>query len=300
MKPTMFAAASVCSRKIENGTSGSFTRRSQAMKREEEHCGRDEDADRLPRVPAPAVALRDAEHEQREAGRDEHRTRDVEALAVLVEALGEEERAQDQRRDADRDVDEEDPLPREEVGEDAAEEHAGGGADATDRTPAAQGDVALTAFLEGRDEDRQRRGRDRRGAEPLERAEARSSDASLHASPQRSEPSVKMTRSDDEDAPASEQVGRAPAEQQEAAEDERVGADDPLEVLLREPEVELDRRQRDVDDRDVEDGHELHREDERECKPLLSSLSTTGVPPVSSFRRVDERDRYRNRLAFRK
>ncbi len=33
-KPTMFAAVSVCSRKIENGTSGSFTRRSQPMKRD--------------------------------------------------------------------------------------------------------------------------------------------------------------------------------------------------------------------------------------------------------------------------
>ena len=32
MKPTMFAAVSVCRRKIENGTSGSFTRRSQTTK----------------------------------------------------------------------------------------------------------------------------------------------------------------------------------------------------------------------------------------------------------------------------
>ncbi len=93
-------------------------------------------------------------------------------------------------------------------------------------------------------------------------------------------------RADQEDAPAAEEVGRTPSEQQESAEDERVGADHPLEVLLREPEVDLDRRQRDVHDRDVEDDHELHREDERECEPFLA-IRGNHVSPfvVSQFRR---------------
>ncbi len=86
----------------------------------------------------------------RETRGDEDRAESVEALAVLVEALGEQERREDQRGDADGDVDEEDPLPREEVDEDAAEEDAEGGADAADGAPGAQGDVALAAFLEGR------------------------------------------------------------------------------------------------------------------------------------------------------
>ena len=63
---------------------------------------------------------------------------------------------------------------------------------------------------------------------------------------------------DEEDAAAPQHVGGPPAEQQEAAEHERVGADHPLQVLLGEPEVDLDGRQRDVHDRDVEDHHELH------------------------------------------
>ena len=104
------------------------------------------------------------------------------------------------------------------------------------------------------------------------------SDASLHASPQRSEPSVKTQRPDHEDAPAAEEVRGASSEEEESSEDERVRADDPLQVLLREPEIELDRRQRDVDDRDVEDGHELHREDERECEPLLPVRTDHGNP----------------------
>ena len=56
----------------------------------------------------------------------------------------------------------------------------------------------------------------------------------------------------------------APAEQQEAAEDQRVGVQHPGEALLREAEVALDRRQRDVDDGRVQDDHELRHRDERQ------------------------------------
>ena len=72
---------------------------------------------------------------------------------------------------SDGHVDEEDPLPGEEVDEDAAEEDAECGADATHGAPGAKGDVALAALLEGPDEDRERCRRDRRRSESLERAE---------------------------------------------------------------------------------------------------------------------------------
>jgi hypothetical protein len=45
-----------------------------------------------------------------------------------------------------------------------------------------------------------------------------------------------------------EPVGEATAEQQEASEGQRVRVQDPGETLLREPDVALDRRQRDIDD----------------------------------------------------
>jgi hypothetical protein len=51
------------------------------------------------------------------------------------------------------------------------------------------------------------------------------------------------------------------AEQQQAAEGQRVGGDDPLPVGVRDPEVALRRRQRDVHDGRVEDDHELGRGD---------------------------------------
>ena len=63
----------------------------------------------------------------------------------------------------------------------------------------------------------------------------------------------------EEGAASAEDVGAAAAEQQEAGEDDRVGVDDPLEAGRREAEAVADRRQRDVDDRDVEDDHELRQ-----------------------------------------
>jgi len=72
----------------------------------------------------------------------------------------------------------------------------------------------------------------------------------------------------EEDAPAPQQVGGASTEQQEAAEHERVCADHPLEILLRETEVDFDRGQRDVHDRDVQDDHELDCAQQRQRQPL--------------------------------
>ena len=159
-----------------------------------------------PDAPAPAVALRDPEHEDRETRRDEHGAGKIEALAVPVEALLEEDRSEDQRGDPDRDVHEEDPLPREEVDENAAEKHACGRPDAADRAPRAEGDVALAPLLEHGDEDRERGGRDRRRAEPLQGTE---SDQRLVAPRETAEERSDREdeRADHEDAPAPEQVG---------------------------------------------------------------------------------------------
>ena len=48
--------------------------------------------------------------------------------------------------------------------------------------------------------------------------------------------------------------------------------------VLGEPEVDLDRRQRDVHDRDVEDDHELDCAQERESQPLPPVGDTIIVP----------------------
>ncbi len=223
------------------------------------------------------MALGDAENEQDEPRGHENGAKRVEALAVLVHALGEQERREDESSHSDGHVDEEDPLPGEEVDEDAAEEDTECGADATHGAPGAEGDVALAAFLEGPDEDRERCRRDRRRSEPLERAECDQRRLAPRE-PAQERAEGEEQRAGHEDTPAAEKVRGPSSQEEESSEHERVGADHPLQVLLREPEVDLDRRQRDVDDRDVEDGHELHREDERECEPLLPVRVDHGNP----------------------
>ena len=64
-----------------------------------------------------------------------------------------------------------------------------------------------------------------------------------------------------------EEVAQPPTEQEEAAEGEQVGVDDPRERLLREPEVLSDRRQRDTDDRDIEHDHQVAQAEDEECEP---------------------------------
>ena len=66
------------------------------------------------------------------------------------------------------------------------------------------------------------------------------------ASPQASEASGEQRDADQEQPPVPEEVAQPAAEQQEAAEGEQVGVDDPGERRLGEAEVLPDRRQRDA------------------------------------------------------
>jgi hypothetical protein len=67
-----------------------------------------------------------------------------------------------------------------------------------------------------------------------------------------------------EEQPPPEPVGESASEQQEPAEDQRVGVQYPQEVLLREAEVALDGRQRDVHHRRIQHDHEPRDRDERQ------------------------------------
>ncbi len=274
---------------MEKGTSGSRCRLLPEGESGEQDDRRGEDPDRLPREPLPLSALRDAEHEEHEPRRDERCARDVVALSVRVPALREQDRGERETGDADGDVDEEDPLPGEEVGEDPAHEDAGRGAEAADRPPGAERDVALFPLTEGRGQDRERRGGDRGRAQPLERP---GRDQRLVTPCEPAE--QRADREDDEaaheDASAPEDVGEPAAEQEEPSEDQGIGADHPLQVFLREAEIRLDRRQRDIHDRDVEHHHELHGAEERQREPScpVGCDHRTLLPPraFSSRRRT--------------
>jgi hypothetical protein len=89
-----------------------------------------------------------------------------------------------------------------------------------------------------------------------------------------------------EEALPADQVAGPAAEQQEAAEDERVGVDDPLQVRLAQVQIRLDRRQRDVHDRRVQDDHELREADQDEDDPLVRFARAHCAP-----RKTDDRVR---------
>ena len=228
-----------------------------------------EEGDRASRDPAVPARLGDGVDEQGEPARHQHGAGCVERLDARVTALLQQDRREDEARHADRDVDEEDPGPAEHGREHAAEQDARRGAEAADRAPHAERDVPLAALGEGHRQDRERRRRDHRRAEALNGA--RRDQRRLgprQAGEERGE--REHDEPGEKDPPAPEQVGRAAAEEQEAPEHERVGADDPLQVLLREPEVDLDRGQCHVHDCDVQDDHELHDAEKRQRPPFAS------------------------------
>ena len=66
---------------------------------------------------------------------------------------------------------------------------------------------------------------------------------------------------------AADQVAEPSGQQQQAAEGDQERVDDPGEVALGEVQVVLDRRQRDVHDRHVEDDHQLREADDDERRP---------------------------------
>ncbi len=267
MNPATLAPSTVFVRRIPNRISGSATRFSHQTKPASRAAGEHEDPDRAGGAPAPLVTLGDPEHERGQTGGDEDRAERVERLHPRVLALAEQHRRERERGQADGDVDEEDPLPRQRIGEHAAEEDACRGTEAADSAPDAERDVPLTAFGEGRHQDRERRRRDRRGAEALDRT--CSDQRGLGpGEPAEQRADREHDQADHEDSPASEQVRGAAAQEQETAEDERVRGDHPLQIRLREVEVGLDRRKSHVHDRDVQHDHELDGAEKRQSEPF--------------------------------
>ena len=170
MNMATFEAVSVCSRKMEKGTSGSSCRCSQRANA----ASRTSEAANTPIVlpeshphccPCVTPRTRSVSPEVTSTAPG------MSWLCPCASLLSrEQDRGQRQRGDADGDVDEEDPLPGEDVGEDSTQEHARGGPEAADGAPRAEGDVPLATLGERGRQDRQRRGCDRRGSQALQSA----------------------------------------------------------------------------------------------------------------------------------
>ena len=233
--PTMFAPRSVRRRKIENGISGWRWRSSMTRKATSRTDGAGEPQHRRGRSPAGVDGVDDGVDEQRQAGRDGDRAGEVKRAGGRPRRGSRRASAAraGRRGDTDRDVDEQHPAPAQPAGEDPAEQHAGGAAGARHRAPDPERTVALGALRERGRDDRQRRRRDDRGAEALHRAGGDQPSLGL-GDPAGERGQREQHQADHEHPPAPEQVGQPAAEQQEAAEGQRVGVHHPGQVVCGE------------------------------------------------------------------
>ena len=178
--------------------------------------------------PAGAFGLGDRVDDRGQAAGGERGAAEVEAAPARLLGVGRHDLAGAVgERGGDGQVDEEDQPPVDELGEHAAEEDAERGAGAADGAP---GGERLRAGrpVEGAGDDRERGGREHRGAEAL--AGAGGEQRGRRAGHRRGEGrGGEDAEAGEEHAAAAEQVGGAAAEQEQAAEDERVGRDRPAD-----------------------------------------------------------------------
>jgi hypothetical protein len=139
--------------------------------RAEQDHGRPEQPEHLAGTPARGVGADDGADERQQPRRAQHGAAEVEPAGSGTAALCDEDRRGDQCDGGHRDVDEEDPLPAERVDEHAAGDDAERPADARQRAPDAERDVALVSRGERDGEQRERRGGEQRGADALDRAD---------------------------------------------------------------------------------------------------------------------------------
>ena len=129
-------------RNRRSGSIGAGARRSQATNAPEQRDAEPRAAPSdLRREPALVVAAHDAPDEREEAGAREHEPAHVEravrAVALVEHAVGER-----REHDADRDVEEEDPLPREPVDDRAADDRPERDGEAAQARPDADREAA--------------------------------------------------------------------------------------------------------------------------------------------------------------
>ena len=198
----------------------------------------------------------DRVHAEHQPAGHERGAGDVRALAeadTLV--MLEQARGQYCRGDPDRQVDEEDPVPVERLGEHPAGEQSDRRARGRDEAVDPDRLGLLARLAEQRHDHAERDGRGQRAADTLDESRHDQHLARRgHAARQRRE--GEHRQAEQEDPFAADQVTDATGKQEQAAERDQVGIDDPGEARLREAEIVLDRRQGDVHDCLVEDDHQ--------------------------------------------
>ncbi len=198
----------------------------------------------------------DAEHQR---GRDQHRAQGVGAGPQAGAAVG----GQDAQRQqgggqAERQVDQEDPVPVQRLGEDSAEDLADRRAGRADEAEGADGTAALARLGEERDEHAEA---DRGGQGAADALEEAGGDQQLRAGGEGAQQRGRgeQRQAGDEHLPAADEVPEPAGQQEQPGEGDQIGVDGPGQAGGGEAEVLLDGRQGDGDDRAVQDDHQHPR-----------------------------------------
>ena len=234
-----------------------------------QHGGDRSEAEHLARAPAMAGGLHDRVDRGHQRAGDQDRAQPVHAAAEQCGVARDQQLPEHRGERADGQVDKEDPVPVDGLGERAAGQQAQRAAGYGDEHVGAHGPGAVSRRREFGDDD----GQDDRGlhggADALdeacgdEHALVGRDSAQGRGHGEQRDPAEK-------DALSPEQVTEAAGEQQEAAERDQEGVDDPGQIALGEVEITLDRGQRHVHDRRVEHDHELGQADDHEGQPAAA------------------------------
>jgi hypothetical protein len=181
----------------------------------------------------------------------------------MTGGLGQEARGGEHGGQADGDVEEEPDAPGQRLGQHAADDQPGGGADAGQRSVGRHRPRALLAFGKARRQQRQGGGRQRGGAHALHGACGDHGDLGLRE-PDAQRRDGEQADAGDERPSSAEQVADARAEQQQAAEGQGVGVLHPGQAGRRQAQLAMDARQRGHQDRDVDEDQQVAGEDDRQ------------------------------------
>ncbi len=265
--------------------SGALLRRSIGHEGGQERQRGGDQPDGPGRAPAVVLRLDDRVHQHDQAPGDRHRAGQVERPMLDVgPRLGDEAQCGEQRHHAHRHVDEEDPLPGGQLGERATQDQADRATAGGDRAPHSERLGALTLLGERGRDDRQRGGREQRRAEALQAA-ADDQHARRLGQPVEQRGDREQRHAGDEQPLAPEQVAGPATQQEEAAEDQRVGVDHPLQARGREVQATLDRGQRDVHHGGVEHDHELGQAGDHQDQPPVRLADGGGLGDDGGGRR---------------
>ena len=174
----------------------------------------------------------------------------------------------DRRGHGDHEVDVQAPAPGQDLGERAAEYQPERGATAGDRAEDPERCRPVRRSLERHRQQPQRRGCEQRAECPLERSGGHEHAEGL-GQPADRRGDREPDQAGDQGPLAPEQITELATQQQQAAERQRVGGDDPLPALGGEMQRLLGRRDRDRHDRRVQHHHQLRDAEQGQDRPSI-------------------------------